>query len=195
MVRLDYWLPSQFETKIIDPFVVKQLIESLVVTFSGLRSLFVDTRGNPTWGEIVREISRRLPRVRRWMSNKDESLYGWNFLQQRILATPNASIRLQNDKEMLKEFSGIRWKAGINDNQPRVVDRDRRKSHKDITEALAMCCFLVDLESRRATAPSMASRFARGKDENRTTRLRETLFGSKEKTLIVRGQKVGENSW
>ena len=46
---------------------------------------------------------------------------------------------------MMDEFKGLRIRRPKH-GPPVVEDKDRCKSHKDITETIAMCCYLVALE-------------------------------------------------
>ena len=56
-----------------------------------------------------------------------------------------------------REFAGLRLRFGQRDASPQVVDRDRRKSHADITASLSVCCHRVAVQQLRGTTPSFAS--------------------------------------
>jgi hypothetical protein len=73
-----------------------------------------------------------------------------------MMARPSPRITLQDNREQMREFSGSRWKVGQKDERPKVIDRDRRKIHRDITEGVAMCCYLADLQARRGNQLGLA---------------------------------------
>ena len=166
-IRLDYWDPAK-AGGVIDPDLIEHHLVVLLSGFKHLCRLPVDTRGMPWADAMVRSIKNKHPSLARivqpWNKHNDESERGWAALQQRILTRPNPTIRLQDDKEQRREFKGVRFSfTRTSDRRPRVVDRDRRKSHKDITESLATCCFLVSEQQLKGTAPSMADMHHRHK--------------------------------
>jgi hypothetical protein len=155
--RLDYWLPSASHT--IDTTAVAATVRATLSLFSGLRVYYIDTRGMPWAVDLYRALQKEFPRlVRAWTTNdaKDSEI-GWRILASRMLARPRPQIELQDCEAQTKEFEGLQMRARYNDSTPRVVDRDRRKSHKDITECDALCCYIIEKEKLRASAHSFAN--------------------------------------
>lgn len=152
--RMDVWDPAQ-SGGLIDDRVVQAHVEKLLPLFTALRVLHVDTRGMPWAIRMVKALKH--PRVKGWdKSTAHESIAGWAELQKRIRAQ---TIRFLDSDHMRKEFRGLQVK--FTDGSSKVVDRDRRRSHKDVTEALACACYLVAMEAVRK-GPSMADRFGGG---------------------------------
>ena len=181
--RLDFWLPGKMPGGVIDELEVRAHIEMILPMFPNLRSLYVDTRGMPWAVKMVKflrakggELGRKL---RPWIKTGDESRSGWVILEQRIRGQ---TIRLPNVKEIFDEFKGVKRKRVAN-RQPEVVDRDRRKSHKDITEALACCCFLA-AQDAMIKKLGMADMRQRNSASNMTKRLKSPV-----------SQKFGPNSY
>jgi hypothetical protein len=148
--HLAYWIPAEQPNRIIDEQVIYSHLCATIPLFPALRALRIDTRGS-TWSvqflrRIKTEKSLWSSRVAQWQdkgyANTDA---GWALLQGRIL---KATIRLQNDKHQTKEFGAVYVKQGGH-NGPRVDDRDYKSCHRDITEALACCCYLAHQEQTR----------------------------------------------
>ena len=146
--RLEYWTPDEKRGVYINPEEIERFLVALLPGFPKLIRLPVDTRGMPWADAMVRNIKAKYPSLARiiqpWNMHGDESERGWAALQQRILTRPEPTIRLQEDKEQRREFKGIRFSfTSQSSRAPKVVDRNRRVVHRDITEALATCCYLV----------------------------------------------------
>lgn len=160
-VRLDYWIPTEQPGGIIDPGEVKAAVLAVLNAFPGLIVMPVDTRGLAWPVTMLREIHAEHPRFKKiltaWNRNADESEIGWDNLQTRVMAQPSPTITLQADKHIAAEFKGVRWsfRRG-SDSRLKVQDRNRRKSHKDITEGIAMCCYLAGREAMRGPRTGQA---------------------------------------
>jgi len=153
---LAYWIP---QGKAIPTGEVLDMVDAVVPIFTGLRCLWVDVQGMPWAADMVSEIKRsRRPwkdKIKSWSKRRDERAAGWMLLQQRMLSHP-PTIRLQDDKEQRKEWAGIRLQPGRSGMGVQVVDRDRRKIHKDLTENLAVCCYLANNEKTKIGFGTMA---------------------------------------
>jgi hypothetical protein len=184
--RLDYWDPAKLGG-VINPEVIERFLVALLPGFPKLVRLPVDTRGMPWADAMVRSIKAKHPTLARvvqpWNMHADESERGWAALQQRILTRPDPTIRLQDDKEQRREFKGVRFSFSSQSTRaPKVVDRNRRVSHKDITEALATCCFLVSDIQLKGVAPSMS-------------RMREISTSVSERINQLRAPRVAEKRY
>jgi len=125
--------------------------------FTGLKHLYVDTRGLPWAVNMVRDLRNvsHAQKILAWTKTGNESEAGWNVLEQRIFGQ---TIRLPNCKEMIDEFFGVTKKPIERGAGWKVVDRDRRKSHKDITESIAICCYLVGQQQIGAGRATLSGR-------------------------------------
>ncbi len=144
--RVDWWDPKDFQDGIIDENVIEKHVTQIIPLFSSLRMFAVDTRGIQWAQRLVVRLKKHSIRVESWdKSTAHESITGWNELLRRI---KSGTISLIDDQAMRKEFRGLSIKNTRGGDGPvKVVDRDRRKSHKDITESLALCCYMAAIES------------------------------------------------
>jgi hypothetical protein len=142
--RVDFWLPKDFPAGVIDVGVVFEHVKLVVPRFTGLHALYVDTRGSSWSAKLVKTLRAAGgslgSKVRPWQEERDASIAGWEILERRIR---QRTIRLPALREIADEFRGVKRKPR-RDGASEVVDRDRRKMHKDITESLALCCWVLD---------------------------------------------------
>jgi hypothetical protein len=161
-----FWEPAKMKGGVIDEAEVKKHVESVLTLYTGLSELWIDVRGQPWAMRLQKALSNK--RAKAWTKNTaHESDAGWDELERRIRTQ---TIRLIDDPAIRKEFSGVVRKAS---NPNKVVDAQRHKSHKDITEALAICCYLI------------AQAQARGAQNRMRTRPVTQMFGN------ARGQVFG----
>lgn len=176
--RIDVWLPEDMGG-VIDDNVVYEHLGLHLPMFPGLRRMLIDTTGRP-WA--VR-LLKRLKQLRaKWVTRVEgigkhhtESQQGWSVLEQRILLQ---KLRLMNVAGMMKEFRGaIRKRDPQGEHPEKIVDRNRRQAHRDITEAIAMCCYLIQLEQIRGGSLGLAAARERNPvvDRSKTTRGLEAL--------------------
>jgi hypothetical protein len=156
--RIDFWWPKDFPSGAIEVGVVLEHLRLVMPRFTNLQALHVDTSGSSWASQLVRTIKQGggtfAAKVKPWKGGIDESIAGWDSLERRIR---QRTIRLPDLKEMHEEFRGLRRKTHRGRNQ--VVDRDRRKMHKDITESLALLCWVLDdLQIRRTTMANICER-------------------------------------
>ena len=156
--RCDFWLPSDLPGGVIDDAIIRKHLELWVPMFPGLRVLIIDTRGMPWAIRLVKQLrAAALPwakLVKPWDKRGHESDAGWGMLQGRIL---NQTITLQDIPAMAVEFRGIKLKRDPTTAVIKVVDTNRNKSHKDITEGLATCCYLVHEQMLRLGSAGMGA--------------------------------------
>jgi hypothetical protein len=146
--RLDYWQPRGGHP--INPDDILYRLDAVMPAYTNLKAFCVDTRGMPWAQELVLTIRKSnrpwRNKIKPWGERKSyDSQAGWSALQQRILASP-PKIRLQHDIAQNKEFDGLRIKMDSTRGGVFVADRDRRISHKDITESLACACYMISVE-------------------------------------------------
>lgn len=158
--RVDYWDPSEHGGVIPDREVIAN-VEAALRLYPNLVSFYVDTRGSP-WGSRAVKQWRKArktwsKKVHAWQYRDKESQAGWDELEERILSQPEPRIRLMQIPEQLREFKGLkRGGKGTGyrrDKTGRVEDKNRGKSHKDITESTACCCYLINEQTLKRTQP------------------------------------------
>jgi len=156
--QVKVWLPEDMPHNVIDDEEVYQYLKLVMPMYTGLRRMLIDTRGRP-WA--VRLVKRLKMLRSRWTSkldsigkHNDESQQGWDVFEQRILMQ---TMRLQDTPGMVSEIRGLVRKRSLQGDEPaKIVDRDRRKSHKDITETIAMTCYMTALEQLKGGGIGLA---------------------------------------
>jgi len=168
MSHCQWWWPGHGGVKVIDPEAVYKYLDALLPLYPNMQMFAVDTRvGASKHGDIKAQWPAQLVRSLRggvgawrkkitsWSGKADESDIGWDLLLARILSQ---TILIQDLKEIMDEFRGLTSRSPPSGNgRPKIVDRNRSKIHKDITESLALCCFLIKKQELRARAPGFAS--------------------------------------
>jgi hypothetical protein len=163
--HIKFWEPSEMLGGVIDEKEVQAHVESILSLYSGLIDLWVDVRGQPWAMRLQKALKHR--KVKAWTKNTaHESDAGWDELERRIRTE---TIRLPDNPAMRKEFAGVKRKAS---NPTKVVDIKRHKSHKDITEGLALCCYLIAAEAAKvrtslAQMRNVSSRLAAMRSQHR----------------------------
>lgn len=150
MSRVDVWDPKAMKDGVIDEEEVERYLHTILPVYPALVTLPVDTRVQPWAIRLVKRMRQAhgvsyAKRISGWNKQSTESNIGWNILEQRI---KQKTIRLMNHGPMLAEFQGLKRKDLPNGTSI-VVDRDRRKSHKDITESLALIMYLIHMETMK----------------------------------------------
>ncbi len=146
--RIDWWDPADMPGHVIDEKVVENHLRKVLPLYTGLRTLHIDARQGAGSGETwARRVAQRLSKdgfmVQLWeKSSPHESMAGWSELIKRVRT---GTIRFIELKEIFDEFKGVKRRRR-SDGSDEIVDRDRAKMHKDITETMALCCYLVALE-------------------------------------------------
>ncbi len=155
--RIDFWLPSEMRGGVADEDVIYAHLAKVLPLYTGLRELNFDVRtgatGGETWGRrVVAKLRKDGFRVVIWeKTSQHESHAGWAELIKRIRQT---TIRYLDLPEIHREIRGVttRRRGEVS----AVVDKNRKKSHKDITEGLALCCYLAALEVLKGGRVGMA---------------------------------------
>ena len=186
MARLDVWSPKDFQTGVIDDREILKHLDHVLPMFPGLLSVVVDVRGNPWAIRLVakakkgRSYSRAMDA---WTKNSTvESQIGWGLLEARIR---QLTIRMQSDSRIITEFKGVAKKQ-VGADEYKIVDRDRRRSHMDITETMACACYLAHLQQMGAGRAGGLSRRKHGDAEAQAS-VKATL------SRIKHGIKPGRN--
>ncbi len=146
ITQLDVWDPAKQKGGVIDEEVIYQHLRALLPLFPGLITCPVDTRVNPWAIRLVKRLKQESGYGRAicgWNKRGAESQAGWTLLEERLM---KKTIRMPNHEGMQDEFINLKRKYAAN-GQVHIVDRDRRKSHKDITESLAVCVYLAHMDS------------------------------------------------
>jgi hypothetical protein len=154
---IEVWEPARMPSKRVNEDDIYPALVRLLKCYPHLAALEIDTRGRD-WPRILMAMARRDGQpwaavMRAPDKNYDSSIIGWNQLLSRIKAR---TIRVQDLQQIRKEFAGLKLRDGRGATQ--VVDKNRRKAHKDITEALAMCCYLATREELKASRSSISRR-------------------------------------
>lgn len=142
--RVDWWDPSKMPGGVIDERLIEAHMKATLPMFTGLRILGVDTRGRPWAQRLVKTLrSLGFTFVEAWdKSTPHESDAGWSEFGMRIRSQ---TMRMLYVPEIRTEIRGVRVKKR-EDKPDKITDKNRRKSHKDITEALALACYLAAME-------------------------------------------------
>jgi hypothetical protein len=202
---LEWWWPGHGalrHRKTIDDVEVKKSLEAVVPLFPNLVVLEIDPhagvgRKNPDaiWPVILmRELRQGAGswrrKIRPWSGNTDTSDVGWDDLIER---TDKGTIRLQYSEEIIDEIKGVTLRRASGKRGPHIADRNREVMHRDITEAIANCLYLIKVEQARGRAgrSSIAERLKRTSaatsETSRTAvdrEARSSVFG-----------RLGDNSW
>ncbi|MEK0431101.1 MAG: hypothetical protein RL139_905 [Gemmatimonadota bacterium] len=164
--RIDYWRPADQEGHTIDERLILAHLDVYMPLFPMLTKLAVDVRGRPWAERLVKYVTVHRPwgrRVIRFTGRDLERVAGWSLFRQRVQARP-PTIRLQDHPVLRKELGGLRVKPRP-DGSVDVVDKNRRRSHADIADGIASCCYLVHLEqvTARASLANLDGAKARGR--------------------------------
>lgn len=158
--RIDIWWPGRSGRGAVDEAAVERQFVHVVQMFTGVRRAYIDVRGMPWASRLYFNVRKRGGRfasvVRKWGADADATRGGWALLTRRIL---ERTIRYPDAEELYEELRGVRrrWRR---DGQPDVVDRNRDKMHKDITESIALLCWAVG-NQQISSGAGMASIVAR----------------------------------
>jgi hypothetical protein len=167
---IEWWDPAKMPGGVIDENEVLRRCTEILPLYTQLKILAVDTRGRP-WAVRLVKALRKLGFnvVEEWnKSTSHEADAGWSELGRRIRAM---TVRLIDDPEMRKEFRGLKVKKR-EDKPDKVTDKNRRKSHKDITESLATCCYLAAMEAlKKRAGMARIQEIGRGVTARRAARL------------------------
>jgi hypothetical protein len=175
LLHVSLWDPRAFPAKEMDEAAyaeVKAAIKAVVPMFPGIvGGLRVDVRGDLWAQRLAKELPKAGVSAEAWTKNTDmESDAGWKLFEQRVKSQTIRMIdgaippgRQRNPPrtvgEIIRaELRGVEVKD-LRDG-PRVVDKNRRKSHKDLTEGIALCCYLVAKIKIGAGKSSPATRLA-----------------------------------
>jgi hypothetical protein len=205
---LEFWWPGHgrcMSTAKIPDQDVRRAVETILPLYTGLVDFQVDLKASVAndksdylWPTIMlRELRKGAGawrgKLRGWSQDGDASDVGWDLFLGRLDAANGQTIRLQYSAEILDEFKGLmRRTPKFGDRKAVVTDRNRRTMHKDITQSIACCCWLIAKQQMRARAgTSIAERLRRTSTakaaterEARPPREASAVFG-----------RLGENSW
>lgn len=151
--RIDFWDPKdrrQVPKGIIDAETVLPHLDLLIPMFPALVALHIDTRLRPWARNLVRTIKQEKGpggnrrawgrHVDGWDKGAHERAAAWEALESRVL---EGTIAIPNHARLRKEIKGLKaTRSGQND-RLNVQDRNRKRSHADIADALAVCCLLA----------------------------------------------------
>jgi hypothetical protein len=162
MSWLEFWWPGHGKCRKwrrIKEAVVKEAMETVLPLFPGLVRFVIDTKigakkeAKEAWPVIMlrqlktegRESWRK--KLEPYRGTADDSDMGWDFLTARVL---DQTLRLQKEKAIIEEIKGVMvLRPKQSDKPAKVVDRNRRVMHKDITQTLADLCWLIKREQLR----------------------------------------------
>lgn len=161
---VEVWDPAKLPRRRVDEEEVLPYLVSRLPLYPHLVTFGVDTRGRE-WARLLMARARQTNQpwarlMRAWDKSDEESAIGWNQLIARI---KSQTLRMQDSPQMRKEFAGIKLSETRAGGTPRVIDRNRRKSHKDVTESLAMCCYFAAQEVLKESRSSIARRTQRAR--------------------------------
>ncbi len=147
--RIDFWRPQEQPNKVVDDALILKHLDMFMPMFPGLLALRIDTRLRPWARSLVKTIkSSPLPNGGRrswahvtdgWDRGADARAIGYSALESAVL---ELRIRMQDHAVLRAEFKGVRATRGLN-NALDVRDRNRRRRHADILDALSVCCLLA----------------------------------------------------
>ena len=206
MSYLEFWWPGHGRcagTRKVPDQEVKRALETVLPLYTHLVDFQIDLKAavandNPDylWPAIMlRELRKGTSEWRRklrgWKQDHDAADVGWDLFLGRI---EGQTIRMHQSTEILEEFKGLmRATPKSSDRKATIADRNRRIMHKDITQSIACCCWMIaKLQMRaRAGSSSIAERMRRTSTikksapiEQSTKRQSSNIFG-----------RLGENSW
>lgn len=147
--RIDYWKPSEQPGGVVDDALILKHLDTYMRLFPGLVAFRIDTRLRPWARTLVKTIrAPSLPGgLRRswghvtdgWDKGSEERSIGYSQLESLVL---ELKIRMQDHPILRAEFKGVRATRGLN-NMLDVRDRNRKRRHADILDALSVCCLLA----------------------------------------------------
>jgi hypothetical protein len=190
--RIDWWSPADMEGGIINEHVVEERMIEILTMFTSTRIVGVDTRGRPWAMRLVKKLrTLGFTFVEAWdKSTSHESDAGWSELGRRIRSM---TVRLIDDPEMRREFRGLKVRKR-EDKPDKVTDKNRRKSHKDITESLAISHYLAALERlKRRSGLAHTREVSAAMQTSEPDQARATLARLATRRPITRG--LGPNSY
>lgn len=201
---LEFWWPGHgrhAKQRKVDDRDVKRCLETVLPLYPHMDDFQIDLKAgvakdNPDylWPTIMlRELKNGSGEWRRklrgWRPDADASDVGWDLFIDRVA---DETIRLQHSTEIIDEIKGVmRNTPKTSDRKATVADRNRKVMHKDITQGIACCCWMIARQQMRSRAgSSIAERVAR------TSTARAGGIGQRQSTRTsgVFG-KLGENSW
>jgi hypothetical protein len=157
--RLDVWIPKETEAGVIDSVAVEAHLENILAMFTGLVRLKIDTRGRPWAIAMFNRLRRKSAKLARYdKTDRGERNAGFGKLWQRMVTRPDPKIVLQDHAEQTRELKFARKKRDASGDVV-VCDpnTNREKYHLDITESVAMCCYLIaEHQMKRAASGGQA---------------------------------------
>lgn len=148
-VRVEHikvWEPKKQPDGVIDPEAVLEYLRQNLPMFPGMVDLRIDTRAMPWAIKMVKQIKRKEPWARvvdGYNGNRSERASSWNILEQRIRA---CTLKMPDNETLQKELLSVRRLLTL-DGIIEIRDRDRKRRHADIADALATSCFLAHLQA------------------------------------------------
>jgi hypothetical protein len=201
---LDFWWPGHGKQKAarrVPDADVKRTIEAVVPMYRGLSTLEIDPKAGGKaepeymWPIIMLKELRQgagdwRRKLRVWPNRADLSDVGWDLFIARV---HDHTIRLQFCQEILDEIKGIMLqRSKYSDRKPTVTDRNRHVMHRDITQAIACCCWLAQREEQRSLrGSSMAAMLKRQSAATKEKSDGDRTHGS----MSVFGGKFGPDSF
>lgn len=197
--HLMFWWPGHGDHanwKRIKPEVVEEYLRNVLPFFPNLVKFVMDRKTGAPRRKKNRDIEEAWPvelyrklkngqeawcrRLEPWTGTEEDGDVGWDLFRARIA---EKTIALQHSQAILDEIKGVTLlvpKQG--DGRPRVVDRNRRIMHKDITQSIADICYLIKKEQRfggrgPVTKEQVAKRLATSALKGGTRRIGKMRLG------------------
>ena len=147
--HLRVWDPATSPQGVIDAAEIERHLRAVVPMFPRLTRIVIDDHFMPWAIAMIRALRQSVPWARKLESANawkgGESQIGWGLLEEKVAC---GLIALPNDERIRREFRGV-TKRRKPDGSVEYVDRNRKVSHRDITEAIACSCYLAHTEGLR----------------------------------------------
>lgn len=166
--HVSYWDPKEVQGRMITEDLIMPALAQVLSGFPNLIELRVDTRGSgrkfkttresravQDWpsemmrkiedGDAPRELLAIKPKIKgfrglfKTYNTKEQRAAAWAQLEQRIMSR---RIKLFRHPVLERELRGVQKHYGPS-GLLEVKDRARHRSHADVADSLAMCCFMA----------------------------------------------------
>lgn len=155
VARIDRWDPAKSANGVVDIESVRQTLLDLLPRLPNMMAMYIDVRGGITWATDMVMFLRNQgqswsKRVCSYAAKKSfhqtlDRDTSWALLEQRVLSR---KIRFPPDNGLAKELRGVQKRVRT-DGTVEVRDRNRKQSHADVAESIAICCLLIFREQSR----------------------------------------------
>lgn len=159
-VYLEVWDPKDQPHKFIDDRIIKAALLEILPSFA-LLALRIDDRRRPWAKAMLRELKKEAPfsrilkgcdeRGEKW--GRNERQLGWQKFHERAVGR---TITIFQNQTLRAELKAARNFSTV-DGEMDVREKDKRKRHLDIAEAIASCCLMAHELSVRGRRPGLAA--------------------------------------